>query len=187
MERSSVVVSLQMLLAAEGGPERGDRAVQCHSRLSCDVGVRSSGLVPRSRQDAYAAVGPRGASPSWQELPRSATPIAKIGSKGPPDRAARTLPQPNLRSAFRRIAFVPLYRRKALLAGPVHDNKKHANTDRPHKPKESSQGAAGHCGRARMAGISNNEGFFFRLGAKRRLRGWACRTRTQKRRRKLSL
>jgi len=34
------------------------------------------------------------------------------------------------RSAFRRIAFVPLYRRKALLAGPVHDNKKHANTDR---------------------------------------------------------
>src|SRR5262245_5728225 len=35
----------------------------------------------------------------WQELPRSAAPIAKIGSKGPPDRAARTLPQPNLRSA----------------------------------------------------------------------------------------
>src|SRR5262249_58246952 len=48
-----------------------------------------------SWQDACAAVGRRGASPSWQELPRSATPIAKIGSKGPPDRAARTLPQPN--------------------------------------------------------------------------------------------
>src|SRR5215831_8255589 len=31
------------------------------------------------------------ASPSWQELPRSATPIAKVGSKGLPDRAARTL------------------------------------------------------------------------------------------------
>ena len=38
---------------------------------------------------------------------------------------------------------------------------------------------------ARM--VSNNEGFFFRLGAKRRLRGWAYRTRTQKCRRKLSL
>jgi hypothetical protein len=37
----------------------------------------------------------------------------------------------SLGSAFRRIV-VPLYRRKALLAGPVHDNKKHANTDRPH-------------------------------------------------------
>src|SRR5262249_54600758 len=41
-----------------------------------------------------------------------------------------------LKSAFRRIAFVPLYRRKALLAGPVHDNKKHANTHRPHEPKD---------------------------------------------------
>src|SRR5262245_30239384 len=35
----------------------------------------------------------------WQELPRSAAPIAKIGSKGPPDHAARTLPQPNLLGA----------------------------------------------------------------------------------------
>jgi hypothetical protein len=41
-------------------------------------------------------------------------------------------PSLSLRSAFRWIAFVPLYQRKALLAGPVHDNKKHANTDRPH-------------------------------------------------------
>src|SRR5262249_20950847 len=87
-------------------------------------------------KDACEAVGRRDASPSGQELPRSATPIAKIGSKGPRDRAARTCRSLTLRSAFRRIAFVPLYRRKALLAGPVHDNKKHANTDRPHEPKD---------------------------------------------------
>ena len=106
-----------------------------YSRSSRDGGRRRAGLVPCILAGCLRGVGRRGASPSWQELPRSATPIAKIGSKGPRDRAARTCRSLTLRSAFRRIAFVPLYRRKALLAGPVHDNKKHANTDRPHEPK----------------------------------------------------
>jgi hypothetical protein len=58
--------------------------------------------------------------------------IAKIGSKGSAGSCREPCRSLSLRSAFRWIAFVPLYRRKALLAGPVHDNKKHANTDRPH-------------------------------------------------------
>ena len=78
-----------------------------YSRSSRDGGRRRAGLVPCILAGCLRGVGRRGASPSWQELPRSATPIAKIGSKGPPDRAARTLPQPNLRSAFRRS---PSYR-----------------------------------------------------------------------------
>jgi hypothetical protein len=66
-----------------------------YSRLSCDVG--STQFRPSAKISAGCLRG-RWSSRRIAELarlPRSAAPITKIGSKGPPDRAARTLPRPN--------------------------------------------------------------------------------------------
>ena len=83
----------------------------------------------RSRQDARAAVSRRGASPNWQELPRSAIANCEDRLKRSA-KPCRENPAAALGSAFRWIAFVPLYRCRALLAGPVHDNKE----ARKHRP-----------------------------------------------------
>jgi len=119
------------------GPERGggvpgarpNFSHRDYSPLSCDVGDTQFGLVPRSRQDARAAVSRRGASPNWQELPRSAIANCEDRLKRSA-KPCRENPAAALGSAFRWIAFVPLYRCRALLAGPVHDNKE----ARKHRP-----------------------------------------------------